>query len=194
MIENIWCYSSFMKEDQGLSDLCSVEITTTRLKLVTISMQYTMDCFHEFTPEITTYMFPAPSKEPSDTEKFICESLEGLKKGTDLQLVILKKDTKEFLGCAGLHKTNTKHPELGVWVKKSAHGQGYGRETMTAIKEWADTHIEYEYIVYPVDRDNIPSRKIPESLGGNVCKHYDKTSVSGNILHIVEYHIYPPQH
>ena len=169
----------------------AVEIQTERLKLVPISMQWKMDCFLEFTPEITTYMFPAPSKDPSGVEKFINESLEGLKDGTNLQLVILKRDSDEFLGCAGLHQPHTRHPELGVWVKKSAHGQGYGREAMTALKKWADDHIDYEYILYPVDRDNISSRKIPESLGGKVHETYDKKSESGRMLHTVEYRIYP---
>lgn len=183
-----------MEKAPDRPNFLAVEIETERLKLVPISMQWKMDCFREFTPEITTYMHPAPSKDPSGVETFINESLEGLQDGTNLQLVILKKDSEEFLGCAGLHQPHTKHPELGVWVKKSAHGQGYGREAMTALKQWTDAHIDYEYILYPVDRDNIPSRKIPESLGGKVHESYHKESESGRILHTVEYRIYPLSH
>ncbi|MFA6259501.1 MAG: GNAT family N-acetyltransferase [Candidatus Peribacteraceae bacterium] len=172
-------------------NLSAVVIETERLKIVPISMQWKIDIFHEFTSEITTYMYPAPAKHSSDTEKFIKESMIGLANGTDLQLVILKKNTDEFLGCAGLHEPHTKHPELGVWVKKSAHRNGYGREAMTAIKEWADENIDYEYILYPVDRDNITSRKIPESLGGEIVDSYDKTNESGKILHTIVYHIPP---
>lgn len=172
-------------------NLMAVVIETQRLKLVPISMRWKMDCFQEFSPEITLYMQPAPASDISQTEKFIQESLEGLKKGTNLQLVILTKDTEEFLGCAGLHEPHTKHPELGIWLKKSAHGQKYGREAMTALKEWADEHLEYEYISYPVDKDNVSSRKIPEALGGEIVDAYDKKSESGKILHTVVYRIYP---
>lgn len=63
-------------------------------------------------------------------------------------------------------------------------------EAMTAVKEWADANIEYEYIVYPVDRDNIPSKKIPESLGGKPHESYDKETKSGKILHTIVYRIY----
>lgn len=183
-----------VKKAPDRPNFLAVKIETERLKLVPISMEWKMDCFHEFNPEITTYMHHAPPKDPSVVEKFIMESLEELKHGTNLQLVILKKDTNEFLGRVGLEEPHTKHPELGVWVKKSAQGQAYGREAATAVKKWADAHVGYEYIVYPVDRDNIASRKIPESLGGKVHESYSKESESGRILHTVEYRIYPPHH
>jgi len=76
-------------------------------------------------------------------------------------------------------------------IKKSAHGNKYGREAVRGLKEWIDDHMKYRYISYPVDRKNIPSRKIPESLGGIVEAEYEKESQSGNILDVVEYRIYP---
>lgn len=175
---------------QDHPNFLAVEIETERLKIVPMTMDYKMDCFREYTSEITTYMFHEPPKDPSMIEKVICTSLEEMKNGTNLPLVILKKDTGEFLGRVELNEPHTKHPELGGWIKKSAHGHGYGREAMTAVKEWADANIEYEYIVYPADRDNIPSRKIPESLGGKVHASYDKETPSGKILHTMEYRIY----
>lgn len=180
-----------MERTPDHSKFLAVEIETKRLKIVPISMQHKMDCFREFTPEITAYMFHAPPKDPSVVEQVISKSQEEMNSGTNLQLVILKKDTGEFLGRVGLDEPHTKHPELGGWVKKSAHGNGYGREAITAVKKWADAHIDYEYITYPVDRDNIPSRKIPESLGGKVHESYDKESESGRMLHTVVYRIFP---
>ena len=69
-----------------------------------------------------------------------------MKKGQELVLAILNKKTKEFLGVAGLHHIDTPYPELGVWTKKSAHGHKYGREAMTALKEWADDNLAYDFI------------------------------------------------
>ncbi len=114
--------------------------------------------------------------------------------GTEILASILHKDTREFLGVAGLHHIDTKYPELGIWIKKSGHGQKYGREAMHALKDWADRHLDYEYIIYPVDRDNVASRKIPESLGGIVHGEYQKTTPSGSVLNTVEYHIFPTKH
>ncbi len=124
-----------------------------------------------------------------ETEEFIKKSLKGLGDGSDLQLVVLDKATNVFLGCAGLHDLDNDNPEMGIWIKKSAHGNKYGREAMTAIKKWADKNIRYKYIRYPVAVQNIASRKIPESLGGKVEKEYDKKMLTGRTYHMVEYWI-----
>lgn len=149
-------------------DCQNFSIATERLILKPVSMDWKNDIFREFTPEITVYMFPSPAKHISETENFIQISRKNMEEGIEIVLNVFLRETNEFLGCAGLHQINTKHPELGVWIKKSAHGNKYGREAMHALKKWADQHLHYEYIVYPVDCDNIASRKIPESLGGEV--------------------------
>jgi RimJ/RimL family protein N-acetyltransferase len=171
-------------------NLSNVEIYTNRLLLKPISMQYKAEIFSEFTEEITVYMHPRSPKDISEIEAFIQLSLEDLKDGSNLVLTILKKESQEFLGCAGLHEINLKSPALGIWLKKSAHGKKYGLEAITGIKSWADKHLDYEYLRYPVDRANIASRKIPEALGGKIFREYNKVNLSGNILHLVEYKIY----
>lgn len=129
-------------------------------------------------------------KEISETEEFIKNSKDKMVKGQDLQIVILKIETGEFLGCAGIHKINTDTPTLGIWTKKSAHGHGFGKEAITALKSWADENLKYKYLIYPVDKRNIPSRKIPESLGGLIAGEYKKTNQSGKVLQTLEYRIY----
>ncbi|NJL65545.1 MAG: GNAT family N-acetyltransferase [Methylacidiphilales bacterium] len=170
-------------------NLLQIEIITNRLVLKVIDMQYKTEIFREFTAEITTYMYPRAANEISDTEAFIQNSLAGLREGCNLQLVILKKDTKEFLGCTGIHRMNTKMPEFGIWLKKSAQGNHYGFETIAALKKWGEENLDCEGFVYPVDRDNYPSRRIPERLGGKIVKEYNKENLSLNILHLVEYWI-----
>lgn len=171
-------------------DCLKTFIETARLLLVPVSTDFEEEIFREFTPEITVYMFPKPPEKIEETKEFIESSLEKMGKEEQLQMVVLRKETREFLGCAGLHRINTPTPEFGIWIKKSAHGNGYGKEAIIGLKKWADDNLPYEYLVYPVDRDNIPSRKIPESLGGIIGREYDKKNLSGNILHEVEYRIY----
>lgn len=172
-------------------DLTSVEITSDRLKLVPISEKFTDKIFQEFTPEVTNYMYPKPPEKIEDTQKFVDDSKEKLRTGKTLQAVVIDRLTEEFLGCAGLHSINTSTPEFGIWIKSSAWGRGIGREAITALKDWADKNIAYEYIKYPVDKRNIPSRKIPESLGGMEEKEEIMISESGKKLDITEYRIYP---
>ena len=170
-------------------DLSNTRIETERLRIVPITMEYLEIIFREFQEPVTEFMYPKPPQKMEETETFIKESLDGLKDGSNFQTVVLDKATGEFLGCAGLHEIDKTCPELGIWIKKSAHGKKYGREAMKALKEWADKNLKYEYIRYPVAAQNISSRKIPESLGGVVKKEYDKQMLSGRTYHMVEYWI-----
>lgn len=174
-----------------LANLLETSISSRRLLLQPMSLKYKKVIFREFTDEITVHMTPQPAKHIGETEKFIRDSVENMRKGKELVMAILNKKTKEFLGCAGLHKINTMHPELGIWIKKPAHGRRYGREAMAVLKQWADKNLQYEYITYPVVIKNIASRKIPESLGGKVVREFKKKSMGGRVLHEVEYRIYP---
>jgi len=171
--------------------LLNEKVESKRLLLVPISMQYKDEIFQEFSEDITIFMYPAPAKDISETEEFIENSLKSLADNSSLRLVILAKNSQEFFGCADLNCINSKTPEMGVWLKKSAHGKGYGKEAMTAIKKWADENLDYDYILYPVADKNIPSRKIPESLGGKVERELDKKGMGGNEYHCLEYRIYP---
>jgi len=171
-------------------NLEDVVIESERLKLIPTSEKFAQEIFKEFTEKITTFMHPKAPETINDIINFIKTSLEKMKKGEELQVVILDKITNEFLGHGGVSKLNTDTPEPGIWIKKGAHGHKYGREAVTALVEWAKKNLKYKYIMYPVDRKNIPSRKIAESLGGVIEAEYKEKNMSGNILDKVEYRIY----
>lgn len=173
-------------------DLSKVIITTERLKLVPVSEKYAEFIFPEFTPEVTTYMFPKPAKSIDDILTFIKTQQELLGEGKTFNVSILDKQTGELLGGGGISNINTETPEFGIWIKKSAQGHTYGREAVTGLKEWAVKNLKYKYFIYPVDRRNISSRKIAESLGAVVKREYKKINQSGNELDMVEYWIESP--
>ena len=170
-------------------NLLNTSISTNRLLLQATSMKYKVEIFKEFTEEITTYMYPRPPKEVSETETFINETIIRIKNNQDLVVTIAKRESQEFLGCAGIHEIDKTNPELGIWLKKTAQGNKYGLEAIAALKYWADINLSYEYCRYPVDRANIASRKIPEALGGKVFREFEKINMSGNILHMLDYRI-----
>lgn len=171
-------------------NLNEVIIVSERLIQVPISEKYIKDIFDNFTSEITTYMYPQPSGDIKDVEAFVRSSMEGLSNGSNLQLVILDLKTDEFLGCSGLHHANERTPELGIWLKKTAHNNAYGLEAIHAIIEWAKENVEFDYIKYPVDENNHPSRRIPEKHAGIQSKTYKHKNMIGKELDIVEYWIY----
>ncbi len=135
-------------------------------------------------------MFPKPAKKVNETMRYIRDAIRRRETGTELTFVILKKENGEFLGVCAVHQLHTDTPELGIWTKKSAHGNGYGREAIHCLKAWADENLDYESLSYPVDKRNIPSRKIPESLGGRIVREFRQINLSGNLLDQVEYRIY----
>ena len=179
----------FQEKVQPNHILLDIEIISNRLLLKSISLAYKKQIFETFTEDITTYMYPTAAKNIAQTASFIKSSLEGMKNEHELTLVILKKDTQEFLGCAGIHRINSKHPEFGIWLKKTAHGNGYGLEAIVAIKNWCEENLDCEYFTYPVDEENYPSRRIPEKLGGEIIRTYQKRNLSRRILNLVEYRI-----
>jgi [ribosomal protein S5]-alanine N-acetyltransferase len=171
-------------------DLQTLIIESERLQLVTISDQFEQNIFQEFTCEITRYMFPSPPEEIEETRNFITESRRSTKAGNNLQFIILSKETDEFLGCCGLHGADkVRTPELGIWLKKSAHWKRYGREAIHLLVDWAKKNIDLDYFLYPVDRRNVASYKIPESLGGERIQEGKRETATGKILELVTYKI-----
>lgn len=165
-------------------------IESARLRLAPTAEADAKNVFDTFTAEVTRYMFPKPAERIEDTLGFIRESRQATEAGANLQLTISSKATGEFLGCCGLHgHESVRTPELGVWIKLQAHGYGYGREAVLALVGWAVETLEVSGFVYPVDRRNAASRKIPEALGGEVVSTTMTTGQAGNPLELVTYHI-----
>jgi RimJ/RimL family protein N-acetyltransferase len=171
-------------------DSLSLTIEGERLRLVAISDRFELDIFKEFTSEITRYMFPSPAPDIEVTRNFIDASRRGMQIGNNLQFVILSKTLGEFLGCCSLHgEDNIRTPELGIWLKKNAHGSGYGREAVRTLVNWSCDNIDLDYFIYPVDRRNIASAKIPQSLSGEVVQELKTETPTGKILDKVVYKI-----
>ncbi len=173
----------------SLPDLTTLTLDSERLRLLPISEAFTDFIFNEFTPDVATYMYPRPASKRADSEAFVQAAKQENREGSSLAMVITLHETGEFLGCVGLHDLVAPRPEFGIWVKQSAHMHGYGREAIRTLKCWADEHLAYEYLIYPVDSRNIASRKIPESLGAAIISQFDGTSGMGKELTLIKYRI-----
>jgi RimJ/RimL family protein N-acetyltransferase len=60
---------------------------------------------------------------------------------------------------------NTSTPELGLWIKESARGKGYGKEMIAGLIKRLETHKQFDYILYRTHVDNVATKKIAESFG-----------------------------
>lgn len=166
-------------------------LTTNRMILTPIEVSDAKDIFHHFTAKIATFTYPKPASVIEDTLNFIYYSLKLREEGKEMVWVARIKETKEFVGCMGLHQMNTKTPELGIWIQEGMFGKHLGLEGMSEIILYARKYLPHDYLVYPVDKRNFASRNIPETHGGIIKKAYQKISASGNHLDIIEYWIYP---
>lgn len=170
----------------------SFKIETSKSILSPITTQYAQDIFKEFDEEITKYMFPIPAKNISETIDFINHSIKKNLAWKNIQLVILDKSTKEFLGCVWLHEPETSTPELWIWIKKPVHWKKYWFEAVQQLKLRADENIIFDYLIYPVDHRNISSCKIPERLWWTTDWKIElkKTPDPKKILESITYKIY----
>jgi chorismate synthase len=171
------------------NDYSNFELKTQRLLLKAVSFDYLQDIFDEFSGEINSFTYISQTNI-ADTAKYISDSIKQNQDGKGLELVILDKETQEFLGCCGIHKTDTKTPVFGIWLKKSAHNQKFGKEAITNLFIWAEKNLNFEYLKYDVDKKNIASKKIPESLGGKVVKEFIKETADKRKLNIIQYNIF----
>ena len=170
-------------------DLNQVTIETVRLRLVPITPKYAEQVFLEYRDPVVQYMNYGPAENLEVLTERIKEREVDMASGLQLFMVVLLKETDEFLGCFVLEDLDQKNIEMGGWLKGSSHGHHYGQEATAALKDWADKNIHYEHILWPCAEVNAPSRKLAESLGGKVQREYEKTTARGTVLPFVDYWI-----
>ena len=170
-------------------DLRDVTIETERLRLIPVSEKYSEQVFSEYNERVTLYMNHGPPESLDDVHERMRGRQEGMAKGTRLFMAVLLKDSEEFVGCFSLEDLDQRNPEMGGWLKESAHGNRYGQEAAAALKEWADKHLDYDHLIWPCATMNAASRKVAESLGGKIQREYEKKTVSGKTWPYVEYWI-----
>jgi len=170
-------------------DLTQVKIETGRLLLVPVSTEYTEQLFSGYREPVIQYMNHGPAESLEVLKERILQKEKDTKDGLQLPLVVLNKETKEFLGSFVLEDLDGRTPEMGGWLKESALGNHYGQEATAALKNWADENLDFDYIIWPCVATNVPSRKLAESLGGRVEKEYEKKTARGKVWPYVEYWI-----
>lgn len=171
-------------------DFSQLHLDAPRIKLVAISERHAKDICQHFTAEITRYMWPSAPKTQTEIDGHIIGKHVAMREGKEIALAIIHKNNDEFLGYASVHEAQSNAPELGIWLKKSAQGNDYGYEALSALCNWALTTLVCDYLKYPVDKSNYPSRKLIEKLGGCPEDEYVKCSESGRVLHELEYRLY----
>jgi RimJ/RimL family protein N-acetyltransferase len=143
-----------------------IVIQSRRLQLSQFQMIDAQEVFGCITPGIAKFM---PWEPPSWSEYVSrCEKRVRAPEPNKFSFVIRRSDNSECLGMASVEGTDSVSPELGLWLKESAHGQGFGREVVAALIEWGHGTLGKQSFIYPVAVQNAASRRIAESLRGEI--------------------------
>jgi RimJ/RimL family protein N-acetyltransferase len=146
-----------------------IVIHSPRLQLSQFQMTDAEEVFACITPSITRFM----RWEPPSWNEYLarCEERLQVVDAKTFSFVIRRRDSKECLGMAGLEQCDTESPELGLWMKESAHGQGFGREVVAAVAAWAHQTLGKKSFIYPVAVQNTASRRIAEGFRGRIIEN-----------------------
>lgn len=165
-------------------------IKTERLVIQPFSEPFLEAYYKEFTDEITKYQYPDRFPDLETANEVISGFVSDMEQGDMLELVILTQDG-EFLGSLEAFGIREEAPEVGLWLKSSAHGAGYGYEALKGLLDHLNGTGRYRYYIYEADVRNTPSirlaEKFPFEKGG--CE--DITTESGKKLKLQTYRIFP---
>ena len=143
-----------------------IVIQSSRLQLSQFRMSDAQEVFGCITLAIAKFM---PWEPPSWSEYVTrCEKRVQAPEPKNFSFVIRRLDNGECLGMASFEDAHSFSPELGLWLKESAHGQGFGREVVAALVQWGHATLGKESFIYPVAVQNTASRRIAEKLHGTI--------------------------
>lgn len=143
-----------------------IVIQSPRLQLRLFQMKDAQEVFGCITPAIARFM----SWEPPSWNDYMtrCEARVQAPESNKFSFVIRRLDSAECIGMASFEDADSDSPELGLWLKESAHKQGFGREVVAALVNWGHASHGKRSFIYPVAEQNTASRRIAERLGGKI--------------------------
>lgn len=163
-------------------------LRTPRLVIQPYSCAFLEEYDAEFTDEITKYQYPDSFPDIDAADAVMSDFVRQMEHGEMLELVILSLDG-EFLGSMEAFDLTEKAPELGLWLKRSAQGNGYGYEALKALVDYLNTTGKYQFYLYEVDARNAPSIHLVEKFHYEKCGCEEVKTQSGKTLILEEYHI-----
>jgi RimJ/RimL family protein N-acetyltransferase len=176
----------------GNVDLSAVAFTSDRLSLRAFVASDIAEAFAGATPTVARFMSWDPFPSVAAFADAWREWLPRMQAGTDLPLTLRLRSGGEFLGVAGVHAIGGAEVTTGLWLKEAVHGRGYGREAIAAIVTWASAKLGAKTFIYPVVEQNLPSRRLAESLGGIIAGRRVLKKASGAVFDQVVYRISAP--
>ena len=172
-------------------NLCQVGFMSARLVFLSLGHRFVVPVFDHFTAEVTRYMVPRPPRTLGEARDMVADTVDAMRVGHHLSLAVCSRNQGEFLGCLALNGIGTPTPELGIWLKGTAQGQGIATEALGSLLAWYQKHYSVDGYVYPADCRNLASCRLAQRLGGRLARRYMERSLNGYDLQVAEFWIPP---
>jgi RimJ/RimL family protein N-acetyltransferase len=178
----------------GAPDFRAVMVRSERLMMRSFVPADAAEIFAHTLPAMGRYIGGRATPSLDSFEHIWRAWLDDLAEGRELTLVARRADTLEFVGITGLsfRHGGRNEPEVGVWIKESAWGHGYGAEAVGAVTAWGCNALGLDGVFFSVVEVNEPSRRIAEGLGGVVVGRRVQRQPGGSESPMVVYRIPQP--
>lgn len=109
----------------------------------------------------------AAEPSPAASEAWCRRSQANFLARTDLPFLMRDAATGRVLGACGLHRPDWQVPklEVGYWCRTSVQGQGWVTRAVTALTQYAFTHVQAVRVELVTDTENAASRRVAERCG-----------------------------
>ena len=138
-------------------------MTNTGMKIVPFDMKYLNDYYNGFNEEITKYQWPDPFSSLDDAKDVLQEFLHETERDETLLFAVVDSDDR-LIGSVEMHGLSGNCPELGVWIKESEQGKGYGYQALRYILHYAHEKYGKTEFFYEADVRNTGSTKLLNKL------------------------------
>lgn len=116
--------------------------------------------------ETTRYMSFPTHKSLKDSEQVIILFQAQAESATDFPVAFERKTDHRVIGSSGIHSLKDRSASSGWILHKDAQGQGYGREGVAAILDWAFRHWpDLAQIEASIRPENTTSIRLAEAVG-----------------------------
>lgn len=98
--------------------------------------------------------------------EFLQKVMQDIENRNVLELFVLEKDAKRFIGCVGLNRKEEYRMNIGFWIRVDEYEKGFATEAYRALLDWARENTIYSYLRHSLIPTNIASRKLALKFGG----------------------------
>ncbi len=143
-----------------------MQYTGKKVILVPISEKYREDIFAASTPTLVRFMSWSAPIDISETDAFIKNAMQDNLTGKTYTFNIVDLVSGQFIGTCSIHEDIPGKKEVGIWIKESSQGNGYGKDALQTLLVFAREALQLDSLLYRAAPENIGSQKLCESLGG----------------------------